>query len=85
MSHSEMNEFERIEENTGQHGRVAQWIRRLTTDQEIPGSSPGVVICFPNRQTQRANVMEMPRIELGPSRMLSGRSTTELHPHYNPV
>ena len=22
-------------------GPVAQWIRRLTTDQEIPGSSPG--------------------------------------------
>lgn len=26
------------------HGRVAQWITRLTTDQEIPGSNPGVVV-----------------------------------------
>ena len=25
-------------------GPVAQWIRRLTTDQEIPGSSPGRVV-----------------------------------------
>ena len=25
-------------------GRVAQWIRRLTTDQAIPGSSPGTVV-----------------------------------------
>ena len=24
-------------------GRVAQWITRLTTDQEIPGSNPGVL------------------------------------------
>ena len=26
-----------------QHGRVAQWITRLTTDQKIPGSNPGVL------------------------------------------
>ena len=25
-------------------GPVAQWIRRLTTDQEIPGSSPGRIV-----------------------------------------
>ena len=25
-------------------GRVAQWLRRLPTEQEIPGSSPGVVV-----------------------------------------
>ncbi|PVZ97031.1 hypothetical protein BB558_007035, partial [Smittium angustum] len=25
-------------------GPVAQWIRRLTTDQKIPGSSPGWII-----------------------------------------
>ena len=24
-----------------QHGPVAQWITRLTTDQKIPGSTPG--------------------------------------------
>ena len=24
-------------------GRVAQWITRLTTDQKIPGSNPGVL------------------------------------------
>ena len=28
-------------------GLVAQWIRRLTTNQEIPGSSPGGVKVFP--------------------------------------
>ena len=25
---------------------VAQWIRQLTTNQEIPGSSPGKVVLF---------------------------------------
>ena len=25
---------------------MAQWIRRLTSDQKIPGSSPGVVAIF---------------------------------------
>uniref|UniRef100_A0A5K3G2B0 Uncharacterized protein n=1 Tax=Mesocestoides corti TaxID=53468 RepID=A0A5K3G2B0_MESCO len=28
-------------------GRVAQWITRLTTDQKIPGSNPGVLACVP--------------------------------------
>ena len=28
------------------HGRVAQWIRHLTTNQGIPGSSPGMVESF---------------------------------------
>ena len=28
------------------HGRMAQWSRRLTTNQEIPGSTPGVVANF---------------------------------------
>ena len=27
-------------------GLVAQWIRQLTTNQEIPGSSPGKVVLF---------------------------------------
>ena len=27
-------------------GPVAQWIRRLTTDQEIPGSNPGRFAAF---------------------------------------
>ena len=28
-------------------GRVAQWLRRLPTEQEIPGSSPGVIVfCY---------------------------------------
>ena len=27
-------------------GPVAQWIRHLTTDQGIPGSSPGRVVVF---------------------------------------
>ena len=27
-------------------GRVAQWITRLTTDQEIPGSNPGMLEFF---------------------------------------
>ena len=26
------------------HGRVAQWIRHLTTNQGIPGSSPGRIV-----------------------------------------
>ena len=30
------------------HGRVAQWIRHLTTNQGIPGSSPGMVESFEN-------------------------------------
>ena len=30
-------------------GRVAQWITRLTTDQKIPGSNPGVVVVFLSR------------------------------------
>ena len=28
------------------HGRVAQWIRHLTTNQGIPGSSPGRIGSF---------------------------------------
>ncbi len=33
-------------------GRMAQWIERLTTDQEVPGSSPGVVASFsPDQRT----------------------------------
>ena len=31
---------------TGGRGRVAQWITRLTTDQKIPGSNPGVLACL---------------------------------------
>ena len=31
-------------------GRVAQWITRLTTDQEIPGSNPGMLGIFSRRQ-----------------------------------
>ena len=31
---------------TTEHGRVAQWIRHLTTNQGIPGSSPGMVESF---------------------------------------
>ena len=27
-------------------GPVAQWIRHLTTDQGIPGSSPGRIVFF---------------------------------------
>ena len=27
-------------------GPVAQWIRYLTTNQGIPGSNPGGVVCF---------------------------------------
>ena len=26
---------------------MAQWLRRLPTEQEIPGSSPGVVVLVP--------------------------------------
>ena len=32
------------------NGRVAQRIRRLTTNQEIPGSNPGVVEFFARHQ-----------------------------------
>ena len=24
------------------HGRIAQWLERLTADQQVPGSNPGV-------------------------------------------
>ena len=32
-----------VRSGTNITGRVAQWITRLTTDQKIPGSNPGVV------------------------------------------
>ena len=32
--------------NVYQEGLVAQWITRLTTDQEIPGSNPGKLVSF---------------------------------------
>jgi hypothetical protein len=28
------------------NGLVAQWITRLTTDQKIPGSTPGKIVFF---------------------------------------
>ena len=30
---------------------MAQWIRRLTTNQEIPGSSPGKLVFFQLRES----------------------------------
>ena len=33
-------------------GPVAQWITRLTTDQEIPGSSPGRFVLLRMRQIE---------------------------------
>ena len=35
------------------YGFVAQWITRLTTDQEIPGSTPGKLdlVAFQGRQS----------------------------------
>ncbi len=37
------------------YGFVAQWITRLTTDQEIPGSTPGKLelLAFQGRQSGR--------------------------------
>ena len=26
----------------GRHGYIAQWLERLTADQQVPGSNPGV-------------------------------------------
>ena len=28
------------------HGLMAQWLRRLPTEQEIPGSSPGEIVLY---------------------------------------
>ena len=27
------------------HGYIAQWLERLTADQQVPGSNPGVPFC----------------------------------------
>ena len=37
-------------------GPVAQWIRHLTTNQEIPGSNPGGVDSFLNIREKRLNI-----------------------------
>ena len=46
---------------TNVRGRMAKWIRRLTTDQEIPGSSPGVLgysfLLFTRLSTELAHLM----------------------------
>ena len=33
--------------STGTHGYIAQWLERLTADQQVPGSNPGVPSCLP--------------------------------------
>ena len=40
------------------HGRVAQWIRHLTTNQGIPGSSPGMVETFETARIVRIIPLE---------------------------
>ena len=34
------------------HGYIAQWLERLTADQQVPGSNPGVPFVFANIQTE---------------------------------
>ena len=40
----------------GQHGYIAQWLERLTADQQVPGSNPGVPFDLVNRVGARGVV-----------------------------
>ena len=47
--------------------RMAQWIRRLPTEQEIPGSSPGMAVLATQKQNQKT--LHPVRIELTPTKL----------------
>ena len=36
---------ERAGNSDDTHGYIAQWLERLTADQQVPGSNPGVPLC----------------------------------------
>ena len=49
--------------NATSHGYIAQWLERLTADQQVPGSNPGVPferMIFGKRPTAREGHANMP-------------------------